>query len=419
MPIDVFLSGLDADQPYIDRLCDALTRRGLEVWSPGRDLKAGDVPDELVPLMVATAEVLAFVVTGSWPQPGQSHPSWDRADEVTRGVVAARSSGKRIFPILLDGVDTDRIPLGLSRVHPLHASREDITATVDGLVSAVDAGGRRSGVEKAAPTPRGWGPDPGAIHVIRLAAPVGDQTRVITEEEVRHACHPARPLDGGLTITLSPPLPGAAPYPFDKWAAEIRHRVRGYLEHRVPASQVNRLAVFGFAPIPLLMTLGRVIGDQHPTILFERHRHTDTWRWDDTAPDDWALSLDRPAAPPTEPPRDVAILVSISDRVKRWAVEAAVAGPLDIYEIRAHAPRVNCVRTRGQLADFARLWREALDAANERSRGMALVHVFAAVPISVAMQMGLGMLPKADPPLIVYDFRHRAFHRALTIEPPP
>lgn len=409
MTIHVFLSHLDADAPHAVRLCRAIEELGLTAWSPALDLMPGDLSDEVAPRALGEAAIVAFLVSDRWPLVGQRQ-DWERAEEIIRAIDDADRTGKRIVPVLLDGVSADHIPHGLRRPTAIHTTSADFIEAAAALRRVLDHPVAVS--ESTAALAAGWGPAPGPIHTIRLTTPVGDQTRVITDAEIHHACNPARPLEAGLVIDLAL-TPGESRVPFEAWAGEIGRRVRGFLEHRVAPSKVNRLGLFAFAPIPLLMTLGRVIGDQHPAVIFGRQRHTQSWRWDAESGEPIGLALDRPPDGPTAP--DIALLVSISARVKRWAVEAALPQGFDLFELRATTPGVEVVRTRADLAAFARLWRELLDAAHEHSRGVARVHVFAAVPISIAIQMGLGLIPKADPALVVHDFRDGVFHPVLRL----
>lgn len=261
-----------------------------------------------------------------------------------------------------------------------------------------------------------WGPPPGPpILAIRLTAPIGDHLPRITLDEVRSACAPADlPADdSGLLLDLcGHTLDDTAA--FRELAATIKVQVDGFVRYRARLTGSARLAIFGFAPIPLLVALGYALGDKQTALVFERHRHTDDWRWGTVVPPASALSLE----PPTllaAPSGDVAILLSISDRVKRDAVVAAIGHEADVFEIRAEQPRVNLIRTPAQLEAFCTLWRQALDAAHARVGHAGRVHVFAATPLSVSVEMGRRLLPKADPPLVVYDYRRGTFEPALRL----
>jgi hypothetical protein len=54
---------------------------------------------------------------------------------------------------------------------------------------------------------------------------------------------------------------------------------------RVQARDVHRLSVFALAPEPLLIDLGRLLGDIVPADVHQLHREPKGWRWaEDTDP---------------------------------------------------------------------------------------------------------------------------------------
>ena len=62
---------------------------------------------------------------------------------------------------------------------------------------------------------------------------------------------------------------------------------------------VVNTAVFGLAPIPLIVALGSCLSNKFPTALYQRHRDTDDWRWkEDGNPVEFRCRrLREPAAP--------------------------------------------------------------------------------------------------------------------------
>lgn len=254
---------------------------------------------------------------------------------------------------------------------------------------------------------------PRRVHVIRMVAPIGDHLPKIGMDEVRDALAPDEPVDDGLLIDLHALHLADGEEEF--WArssSRIDEQVRGFVEHRVLPSDTGAVAVFAFAPIPLLARLGRALGDKAPTRVFERHRHTESWRWEDSGERvEWETR--RPT--PTEGVRDVAVALSVSARVQEEAIRAAMHAPFDLIELSALTPRPNLLRREEDLRAFADVWRGLLNHVAERYGTGARIHLFPASPLSVSAECGRRMLPKADPTVTVYDFRGGAFHRALDL----
>jgi hypothetical protein len=255
---------------------------------------------------------------------------------------------------------------------------------------------------------------PSQTHILRLVAPIGDHRPSIDMEEVTRAIAPRVPFDEGLSLTLE--HRDGSDTLYQEGAALITHKVTGFIEHRVSPAATRHLSIFGFAPMPLLMHLGRTVGDKLPAEVYERHRHTDSWCWDADGPAlEWTTVF--PARIVRK--RSVALLLSVSAPVSTDDVRRALDDDFDIVELTLpRAQRVpNTVRTRAQLHAFAQQWRTALNRIQEEYEP-ARIHLFPAAPLSVCVELGRRLLPKGDPELVVYDRMAGGFRSTLTLRGP-
>lgn len=257
-------------------------------------------------------------------------------------------------------------------------------------------------------------PETSRTHVIRLVARIGDQQPSIGIDEVREAVAPRVPVDDGLLLSLDSQDGSEMLY---RQAAEaLSTKVPGFIEHRVATSGTNHLSIFGFAPMPLLMLLGRTLGDKRPADVYERHRHSDSWRWDKKGPMlDWTTVF--PARPIRG--RAVALLLSVSGTIAMDGVRQALVGDFDVVELGLPLPQrvPNIVRNHAQLRGFAEQWRATLNRIKV-DHEPTQVHVFPAAPLSVCIELGRRLLPKSDPDLIIYDRFGVQFRRALSLRGP-
>lgn len=184
---------------------------------------------------------------------------------------------------------------------------------------------------------------------------------------------------------------------------EIQRQVDERTRRQHGESDWHSLSVFALAPIPLLMQLGKVLGDIRTVFVHPKLRNPDTWQWQEPTPNDATFSLARP--PALDPKAmDVALSMSISGVVQPREVDDALGlATIDRWEIRASTPAVDVVRTRPQLEAIATLWRQALHEIRQHYGADVVVHLFPAIPNSVAIECGRRLLPKADPLTIVYD----------------
>jgi hypothetical protein len=90
-----------------------------------------------------------------------------------------------------------------------------------------------------------------------------------------------------------------------------------------------------------------------------------------------------------------------------------------IWELTAPAPHNDIMYRAEDLAGFRQNLRRVFDAVKAAHGEDATVHVFPALPVSAAIEVGRVWMPKADLPLLIYDQRRGAgFVPTITIEPP-
>ena len=108
------------------------------------------------------------------------------------------------------------------------------------------------------------------------------------------------------------------------------------------------MSVFGLAPIPILIELGRLISDISDTTIFMRHREpSPTWAW----PND-RVPLIFQANAGASKTRTVALKLSVSVEVSDERVRAAIGEEASIWEIKASEPGT----TVACATEFGRVW---------------------------------------------------------------
>ena len=81
-----------------------------------------------------------------------------------------------------------------------------------------------------------------------------------------------------------------------------------------------------------------------------------------------------------------------------------VLGPdVGIWTVTVEAPHNDLVQSRQHLQEFRECMRRALDRVKAHHGQQTLVHIFPAMPISFAIELGRVRMPKADAPWAVYD----------------
>ena len=174
-------------------------------------------------------------------------------------------------------------------------------------------------------------------------------------------------------------------------------------------------AVFALAPIPLLVALGSCLSNKFPTLLFQRHRDTDDWRWKEVG--DPVEFNCRMLQKGTEPQR-VALVCSLSGAIPPADYPSAVDSSFTVYEIAPDGltPSCDCLRLRESLEAFRACYRCTLQRVTREHLGVQEIHLIPAVPAPAAVAIGLDRMPKAHPRLVVYDKHGDAgFERTIVV----
>jgi hypothetical protein len=238
-------------------------------------------------------------------------------------------------------------------------------------------------------------------HVIRYAAKIGTNESPVAIGDLKWSMLPNRyPIDGGWIdldlVTLD--LPDHEP---DYWRTHIRNlrtafgeKVRGRMER----GEIRRLTVFGLAPIPLLIELGRQISDIATADVRQLLRDPKGWKWDPTsAPARFDLVRASPSG------GEVALKLEISSPILDERIHSVLGPDAAIWSICATDAHNDIMRRPEDLADFARLFRTTLDAIKVAHGENTVVHLFPAIPVSAAVEAGRSWQPKAHPTLKIYD----------------
>jgi hypothetical protein len=130
----------------------------------------------------------------------------------------------------------------------------------------------------------------------------------------------------------------------DFWGGAQRALTQQY-EQRIKPELVARggaahVSIAGFAPIPMLMKLGALVGDKTPAVIMDLPG--EKWLWDtrDTCPEpSYTFTV-----PPTVP-REVSLVVSISGRAQHPVGR-------NVVEFQAVAPDRNIIRKEAHVQQF-------------------------------------------------------------------
>jgi len=171
------------------------------------------------------------------------------------------------------------------------------------------------------------------------------------------------------------------------------------VKERIEQKEIRQLSVFALAPQPLLIELGRLLGDIVPVAVHQKYREPVTWRWQ---PDQPAIAF-RVAEYQGPPQVTVALKLALSATVTDDRIRAVLGDDIAIWSLTAENPHNDIMRRPADLVEFKQHLRRLFDRIKALHGEHAIINVFPALPNSAAVEVGRVWMPKADLPLNVYD----------------
>jgi hypothetical protein len=253
-----------------------------------------------------------------------------------------------------------------------------------------------------------------ASHVLRYGAKIGAHESPVSFQRIRTAMLPERyPADGrsiGIEIKGSVLEDGEETF----WSTEpdnLRRMFERDVRARIAEREVGHLSVFALGPMPLLVLLGHLLGDITPADVYQLHREPAGWSWAKNGP-----RIEYHVARPGAVSPVVALKLGLSATISDYRITSVLGEEASIWSLTAEAPGNDVMRHPEDLVEFRRLMRSLYDEIKATHGQDAVIHVFPAVPVSAAVEIGRTLMPKADLPLVIYDeTRGQGFVRRLQV----
>jgi len=189
------------------------------------------------------------------------------------------------------------------------------------------------------------------------------------------------------------------------WPIEQEHLRRQFSEHvktRLVDGAIAHLSVFALAPQPLLMELGRLLSDIPTADVYQLHREPQDWRWQEYSEGSEYRILE-----PNTFTDVVALNLSLSGTINNERITQVLGQPVSMWTLTTDDPNNDFLKSRLQLQMFRMEFRRLLDRIKAKHGESGIIHLFPAVPVSVAVEIGRVWMPKADLPIRVYEQNRR------------
>lgn len=263
--------------------------------------------------------------------------------------------------------------------------------------------------------------DVARTEIVKLGARIGNRPGLVTFEQAQEAIstdrYPAS--QQGITIDLSSlPLCEGDPEFWSTAKTTIDRRIETVFSSGVGPSgdPLSHLSVFALAPIPLLIYFGFRLGDIYPADIFQLHRVPPTWRWQDLADHDFDYRVEYPEVSGAAA-GSVAVNLSLSGIVHTEEIVGVIGQGAPMYKMSTPRAVRDFLQAKEQLELFRVKWAHLLSAIRESHGPEVEIHLFPAIPNSIAVEIGRAILPKSDPLLTVYEHSPTGFRPVVELRP--
>lgn len=223
-------------------------------------------------------------------------------------------------------------------------------------------------------------------HVIRFAAGIGKNESPVNSDAVKEALIPEfYPVRNGM-IDLDVPdlgIPDSDPSYWPLHQRLLREKYQERVKGRLERNEIGRLAVFGLAPMPLLIELGRLISDISEAHDRQLLREPKGWTW---MPEPGQMELGREE--PASHGSMVALKLGVSGPIDDERITAVLGGDASIWSLSAKGANNDILRTPSDLALWRRELRAVFESIKDKYGHVDMIHVFPAIPVSAAVELG-------------------------------
>jgi hypothetical protein len=238
-------------------------------------------------------------------------------------------------------------------------------------------------------------------YIVIYKANIGAHTPNITYDTVKEFLLPSHypALSSAIDLSLSNSPQRDKNESF--WNTEIENlqvQFNEQLRPRIRRNEINHLSIFALAPMPLLMTLGSLINDIHNVEIHQPVRNPKTWNLSEEI-----MPIVYKVIEPEMQLPLVALNISLSATINDDRIRKVLGSECSIYTLTIDHPFNDFIKSKNQLWEFSSIIRRLLNTIKSKYNAQTPLHIFPAMPVATAIELGRAWMPKADMPLVVYD----------------
>ncbi|MEM6719181.1 MAG: SAVED domain-containing protein [Bacteroidota bacterium] len=175
------------------------------------------------------------------------------------------------------------------------------------------------------------------------------------------------------------------------------------IERAISSGRVDHLSVFGLTKQPLLMWLGKKLGDKVSAQIFEPRRTDDLekkWSWDNSE----EITIEYTASNiKVGDSDDVILLLALSDYLNQDKYQNMIESNYHVYQLTIDEPVQGFLKNKSDKSSFIHHCRSLLNIIQKEVGNNCTIHVLPAMPASLAIEFGRLIQPTKDPKIWVYE----------------
>lgn len=347
---------------------------------------------------------------------GCNKPLW--LDQLTKAefniaylahIIADKPKGPRGDAVLSEKLkdDISNLMLMCDEHHRLIDKKDVVGHSIDRLMAMKERHERRIELHSSID-------DDKRSHVLFYGARIGEHHSNISFDKASMAMVPRYfPIDSR-AIELSLKNSSFADCEDTYWRIEEEHLSRQFAEKvraRLAVSDINHLSIFALAPIPLLVKLGTLLSDIPAAEVYQLHREPPNWNWQAHFKNEFIVK--HPDSTKGIPVLNLSLSATIDDS----RISTTMTTDHSIWRLTVEDIGNDFLKSRDQLSHFRQAFRSLLDRMKAEHGEASAIHIFPALPVSIAVEIGRVWMPKADLPLVIYEQNRKigGFYPAMRI----
>lgn len=184
----------------------------------------------------------------------------------------------------------------------------------------------------------------------------------------------------------------------------------------IERDRIEHLSILALARIPFVIYLGHRLGDKVAADIYQKHRDGDegwVWRKEGETVQFGSTMLQKGTND-----SKIALIVSVSGEIARVQLPARITDEFTIYEIMPEEvdPNRNIVSLESTRDAFRTTYRKLLRKIERSHKNAKKIHLFPAIPVSIAVVCGRELMKDVSPSLLVYDKGVEEYNFAMEVK---